>query len=57
MTNKTIIPSSAFEEVTTVHSVVIGRGYQPYFSIQGYGMGWTRKSYQGHEVRRLLETL
>lgn len=49
-TNVTIIPHSAFEMVTTVHTIMQGRAAQPYFSIDGYGMGWHRKSYQGHEV-------
>lgn len=50
VTNKTIIPRLAFEEVTTAHSLVDGRSSQPYFSLKGYCMGWGRKSYQGHEV-------
>lgn len=50
VTNRTIIPQSAFEEITTVHQIVGGRASQPYFSIDGYSMGWSRKSYQGHEV-------
>lgn len=49
-TNTTIIPRSAFEMVTTVHMIMQGRAAQPYFSIDGYGMGWNRKSYQGHEA-------
>lgn len=49
-TNITIIPRSAFEMVTTVNMIMQGRAAQSYFSIDGYGMGWHRKSYQGHEV-------
>lgn len=51
MTNKTIVPRSAYQEVTTAHKLVDGLSSQPYFSMEGYGMGWSRKSYQGHEVR------
>ena len=57
LTNKTIIPKSVLEEVTTVHMVMAGRGSQPYFSVQGYGMGWIRDSYQGHEVRSFTNVL
>ena len=50
MTNNTIIPQSAYEEVTTAHMITAGRAPQPYFAVEGYGMGWWRRSYQGHEA-------
>lgn len=51
-TNETIIPHVTFEEETTAHFISVGRGdpKRPGVSIQGYGMGWWRMSYQGHEV-------
>lgn len=48
--NKTIIPRSAFEEITTAHSIQAGKPTIPEMSIQGYGLGWWRFSYQGHDV-------
>lgn len=54
MTNEMIISPATFEEVTTAHTIVNGRATEPYFSIQGYGIAWTRGSYQGHEVRSTL---
>ncbi|KZT69403.1 beta-lactamase/transpeptidase-like protein [Daedalea quercina L-15889] len=48
--NKTIIPHSAFEEITTAHSITSGKPATPEMSIQGYGLGWLRVSYQGHDV-------
>ncbi|KZT69404.1 beta-lactamase/transpeptidase-like protein [Daedalea quercina L-15889] len=48
--NTTIIPPSAFEEITTAHSIVTGKPATPEMSIVGYGLGWERSSYQGHDV-------
>ncbi|EPS99304.1 hypothetical protein FOMPIDRAFT_1164237 [Fomitopsis schrenkii] len=48
--NKTIIPRSAFEEITTAHSVMQGKPSFPEMSIWGYGLGWWRFSYQGHNI-------
>lgn len=48
-TNETIIPRSAFEEVTTAHVITDGKGPLADLSIAGYGMGWWRQSYRGHE--------
>ncbi|KAH8102687.1 beta-lactamase/transpeptidase-like protein [Cristinia sonorae] len=48
-TNATVIPRSAFDAVTTSHAIVAGRGSSPHTSISGYGMGWHRVSYSGHE--------
>ena len=51
--NETIVPKSVFQMVTTAH-IIIGGARSPEFSISGYGMGWNRVSYQGHEVNRLF---
>lgn len=49
-TNKTIIPKSVFQMITTAQIPTEGRGQFPEFSFHAYGMGWGRVSYQGHEV-------
>ncbi|KZV58956.1 hypothetical protein PENSPDRAFT_695599 [Peniophora sp. CONT] len=46
---ETIIPKTAFEDVTTAHAVVDGKGTAEK-SIEGYGMGWGRSSYHGHNI-------
>ncbi|EGO02765.1 hypothetical protein SERLA73DRAFT_176127 [Serpula lacrymans var. lacrymans S7.3] len=48
--NKTIIPLSAFENITTAYSITFGKPENAKNSIGGYGMGWFRSSYQGHDV-------
>ncbi|KAI0695190.1 beta-lactamase/transpeptidase-like protein [Cerioporus squamosus] len=48
-TNRTIIPSSAFTEMTTARAIVSGAPVGD-LSIIGYGMGWFRMSYRGHDV-------
>ncbi|KAH8096874.1 beta-lactamase/transpeptidase-like protein [Cristinia sonorae] len=48
-TNTTVIPGSVLDAVTTSHAIVSGRGTSPHTSISGYGMGWSRVSYGGHE--------
>ncbi|KAL4251706.1 class-A beta-lactamase family protein [Abortiporus biennis] len=48
-TNRTIIPIRAYYEITLAHSVVFGTGVSE-LSIRGYGLGWARGSYQGHEM-------
>ena len=48
--NNTIIPRSVYDEVTAAHTITAGRAPEPYFAVEGYGMGWWRRSYQGHEV-------
>ncbi|KAJ3557983.1 hypothetical protein NM688_g1175 [Phlebia brevispora] len=45
-----IIPKSTFDTVTSVQIPVDKRAVRPEFSITGYGMGWKRLSYQGHEI-------
>jgi len=49
-TNTTIIPLSIFEETTMAHCITEGTGTDSNTSIEGYGMGWTRMSYKGHEI-------
>lgn len=53
VSNTTIIPSSAFEEITTAYSVMEGTPPSPEMSIWGYGLGWVTFSYQGHNVSLL----
>ncbi|TFY81752.1 hypothetical protein EWM64_g2261, partial [Hericium alpestre] len=48
-TNKTIIPPSAFAAVTSAQAIISGTG-DGNESISGYGMGWMRSSYLGHDV-------
>ncbi|TFY56936.1 hypothetical protein EVJ58_g7336 [Rhodofomes roseus] len=48
--NRTIIPRSAFEEITTAHAIIAGRPMTPEMSVMGYGLGWQRLSYQGHDM-------
>ncbi|EPS99303.1 hypothetical protein FOMPIDRAFT_114665 [Fomitopsis schrenkii] len=50
VSNTTIIPSSAFEEITTAYSVMEGTPPSPEMSIWGYGLGWVTFSYQGHNI-------
>ncbi|EIN12842.1 beta-lactamase/transpeptidase-like protein [Punctularia strigosozonata HHB-11173 SS5] len=47
--NVTVIPQDIFEDLTTAYVVINGRGSVTR-SIQGYGLGWTRFSYRGHDV-------
>ncbi|KAI0261079.1 hypothetical protein BC834DRAFT_845824 [Gloeopeniophorella convolvens] len=50
-TNIMIIPTFAFDAVTSAHSIAIGNPSDlPTFSIRGYGMGWGRFSYAGHDI-------
>ncbi|KZT05037.1 beta-lactamase/transpeptidase-like protein [Laetiporus sulphureus 93-53] len=49
-THKIILPRSTFDEMTTAHSIIKGAGATPDMSFEGYGMGWIRWSYQGHEI-------
>ncbi|KAI0087730.1 beta-lactamase/transpeptidase-like protein [Irpex rosettiformis] len=50
-TNKTILTASTMEAVTSAHSIVSQAPF-PEFSLVGYGLGWFRYSYQGHEIVR-----
>ena len=49
-TNRTIIPRAAFVEMTTSHVIVDGAPAKPLQSLSGYGMGWQRLSFLGHDV-------
>ncbi|OCH90092.1 beta-lactamase/transpeptidase-like protein [Obba rivulosa] len=49
-TNTTVIPKSIVEETTTSTAVMVGRAPSPELSLQGYGMGWIRSTYRGHEI-------
>lgn len=57
ITNTTVIPQSAFKMATNVQSIVDGSAKYPEFSFSGYGMGWERFSYQGHEVYTFYDAL
>lgn len=48
--NQTIIPKAGHDEVTTGHVVDNGQATAPALSVSGYGLGWDRFSYRGHEV-------
>ncbi|EMD32801.1 hypothetical protein CERSUDRAFT_118507 [Gelatoporia subvermispora B] len=47
--NTSVIPKSVVDEITTSRTIMDGRG-SPDVSIQGYGLGWGRLSYRGHEI-------
>jgi hypothetical protein len=49
-TNTTVLPKDVLEVVTTSRTIALGHGSRM-DSIAGYGLGWTRVSYLGHEVR------
>ncbi|KAF7316348.1 Beta-lactamase domain-containing protein [Mycena indigotica] len=48
-TNKTIIPKSTFDLATSAITVAVETGTES-TSIMGYGLGWGRLSYRGHDV-------
>ena len=51
-TNKTIIPKSVFDTVTTARWIISGKpSYPNGDSIFGYGMGWMRSSFGEVDVR------
>lgn len=50
-TNEVVVPRNVIVAVTTAYSIASGRGPNPDESIMGYGMGWSRSTYKGHEVR------
>lgn len=59
ITNKTILPKSTYEAVTSAYAISAPAPF-PELSILGYGLGWFRESYLGHEVRhqkRLKSTI
>ncbi|KAL5511226.1 hypothetical protein ACEPAH_4441 [Sanghuangporus vaninii] len=48
--SESIIPKSVYDAVTTSSVIELGQPSDPEFSVAGYGMGWFRFSYQGHDV-------
>ncbi|KAG9311213.1 beta-lactamase/transpeptidase-like protein [Chiua virens] len=48
--NRTIIPLSVYRNVSYSYSVATDHPTNPGYSIVGYGMGWLRSSYRGHDV-------
>ncbi|KAH7929367.1 beta-lactamase/transpeptidase-like protein [Leucogyrophana mollusca] len=48
--NETVVPLSVYKAVTASYSVSTSKPTDPEHSIVGYGMGWFRHSYLGHDV-------
>ncbi|KAG1768064.1 beta-lactamase transpeptidase-like protein [Suillus placidus] len=48
--NVTVIPLSVYGNASQSYSVSISASADPELSIQGYGMGWFRNSYLGHDI-------
>jgi len=48
--NETILPPSTYEKATTAYSIVKGVPADAHHSLIGYGMGWNRLSYLGHDM-------
>ncbi|KAG1805214.1 beta-lactamase/transpeptidase-like protein [Suillus subaureus] len=48
--NVTVIPLSVHGNASQSYSVSISASADPELSIQGYGMGWFRNSYLGHDI-------
>jgi hypothetical protein len=48
-TNATVLPKEVLKEITTSRTVALGHGSKT-DSIIGYGLGWVRASYFGHDV-------
>ncbi|KAF8557186.1 beta-lactamase/transpeptidase-like protein [Imleria badia] len=48
--NRTVIPTSVYQNVSYSYAVSTDHPTDPEYSIVGYGMGWFRSSYRGHEV-------
>ena len=49
--NRTVFPASVYRNVSYSCSVAFDHPNAPGQSIGGYGMGWLRDSYRGHDVR------
>ncbi|KAI0317841.1 hypothetical protein OF83DRAFT_1186356, partial [Amylostereum chailletii] len=49
-TNTTLLSPFSFEETITSYSIFDGRPHSRSLSIIGYGLGWFRVSFQGHDV-------
>ncbi|KAI9567885.1 beta-lactamase/transpeptidase-like protein [Boletus coccyginus] len=48
--NQMVIPPSVYQNATYSYSVATDHPIYPEHSIVGYGMGWFRSSYRGHDV-------
>ncbi|KAH9935178.1 beta-lactamase/transpeptidase-like protein [Epithele typhae] len=48
-TNQTVLPPSVLTEMMTARAIVSGEPQGP-LGIMGYGMGWFRMAYRGHDV-------
>lgn len=50
--NETVVPASTWSNMTTSYTVVSGTSApgDPRESIVGYGMGWFRGAYRGHDI-------
>lgn len=49
--NQTVISPAVYQNVSYSYSVSTDHPVDPEHSIVGYGMGWFRSSYRGHDVR------
>ncbi|EMD35204.1 hypothetical protein CERSUDRAFT_116672 [Gelatoporia subvermispora B] len=51
-TNQTLIPKSIYDEMTRSYAIVQDSVDPdvPELSVMGYGMGWFRQSYNGHDI-------
>ncbi|KAI0713049.1 beta-lactamase/transpeptidase-like protein [Cerioporus squamosus] len=51
VSNTTIFPSWVYDETTTAREVMTGNTTaDPTMSVAGYGLGWQRQSYLGHDI-------
>ncbi|CCM00547.1 uncharacterized protein FIBRA_02581 [Fibroporia radiculosa] len=49
-TKTRIMPEAVLDETTMAHYISEHVGPNAYTSVQGYGLGWSRQSYLGHEI-------
>lgn len=49
-TNATILPKKVIVDTMTAYIIACGKSTAPATSIDGYGMGWHRYAYRGHEI-------
>ena len=54
--NQTIISEGAFDAITISSVIEAGKASLPELSVVGYGMGWERYTYRGHEVSSVVAT-
>ncbi|RDX45785.1 beta-lactamase/transpeptidase-like protein [Lentinus brumalis] len=51
VSNTTIIPDWVYDETTTAREIMTGNTTaDPSMSVVGYGLGWQRQSYLGHDI-------